>query len=163
MTRQLWLAILILAVLTCQSGASDAASRYRCRDNGTGVVKYYDSVCPADSECMKWDGGAWSEQACADVVRAHVHTASVPEIDPEGDAGKRREGWAKLCGTGTIRYQMDCLKEHERGFSEVVSEVQSSPSGSGNAAKAAACYERWFVATADVVDGRMWRVCYFSP
>lgn len=163
MTRQLRLAILILAGLACQPSASYAAGRYRCTQIKSGATTYSESVCPPGNQCMKWDGKAWSAQACADVIQAQLDAANSPKVDPEADAEKRREGWAKLCGLGTIRYQMDCLKDHERGFAEVVSEVQSSPATTGNAAKAAACYERWFVATAGVVDGRMLRACYFSP
>mgnify|MGYP007107589277 CR=1 FL=1 len=99
--------------------------------------------------------GNWTEVACTGAAAPPPK----PE-DPEAAMKARRAGWEKLCDSRSWDYTRNCMADHERGYREMDRILKGPPSSLRD--KAATCYLRWFKEAANVVDGKMWRHCYYN-
>lgn len=105
--------------------------------------------------------GKWAAENCTGALEPKPSEAAIRAKEAEDAPAKddaRRTGWSKLCASNVGGH---CVNDHASDYAEM-ERVMKSAAGADRA-KAEACFLRWFSETADVVDAKMWRYCYYRP
>lgn len=119
--------------------------------------------CEAVEYKCKGKDGQWAAENCvgaAAPVESNTARAMRQEKEDKAARDARFDAYSRICYSEGYT-GMQCQFRKEDGYDDMQRLERSQTLSDDDRAKLVACKARWYKETVGVVDGEMWRYCYF--